>query len=91
MSVLMFKSIHGLVPDYLANVITMQIEVTNRETRSCNENNVHVPSVNLEFTKNCFSYIGATNWNSLPDSLKQCSSLDIFKKEARKYFYLTSL
>ena len=34
MSVLMFKSIHGLVPDYLANVITMQIEVSNnRETR----------------------------------------------------------
>ena len=48
---------HGLVPDYLTNVITMQIEVTNRETRSCNENNVHVPSVNLEFTKNSFSYI----------------------------------
>ena len=89
MSVLMFKSIHGLVPDYLTNVITMQIEVTNRETRSCNVNNV--TSVNLEFNKNCFSYIGATNWNSLPESLKQCSCLDISKKEARKCFYLTSL
>ena len=38
MSVLMFKSIHGLVSDYLINIITMQIEVSNRETRSCNEN-----------------------------------------------------
>ena len=79
------------VPDYLTNVITMQIEVSNRETRSCNENNVHVPSVNVEFTKRCFSYIGAIKWNTLPDSLKKCSSLDVFKKEARKYFYLTSL
>ena len=35
-----------LVPDYLTHFITMQIKVSNRKTRSCNENNVHVPSLN---------------------------------------------
>ena len=87
MSVLMFKSIHGLVPEYLCNEITMQIEVSNRSTRSINANNVYVPHVNLEGTKRSFSYAGALIWNGLPESLKVCYSLNSFKREARKHFY----
>ena len=40
---MMFKSIHGLVPDYICDEITMQWDITVRTTRSTVNNNVHVP------------------------------------------------
>ena len=43
MIIMMFKSIHGLVPDYICDEITMQRDITVRTTRSTVNNNVHVP------------------------------------------------
>ena len=42
---MMFKSIHGLVPDYICDEITMQQDITVRTTRS----NVPVPHIILEY------------------------------------------
>ena len=46
MLIMMFKSIHGLVPDYICDEITMQRDITVRTTslRSTVNNNVHVPT-----------------------------------------------
>jgi len=46
MALLMYKSIHGLAPNYLCNEITMEIEVANRTSRHINENDAHVPMLN---------------------------------------------
>lgn len=69
MSLLMFKCIHGLAPDYLSNEIIMSIEVSDRSTRNTDVNNVYVPSVNLNTTMNYFCYRGPTVWNALPSEL----------------------
>ena len=45
MLLLMFKSIHGLAPDYLCDVINMQRDICQRPIRSQNVNNVYVPYV----------------------------------------------
>ena len=47
MIIMMFKSIHGLVPDYICDEITMQRDITVRTTRSTVNNNVHVPHITL--------------------------------------------
>ena len=39
----LFKSIHGLAPDYLCDVINMQRDICQRPMRSQNVNNVYVP------------------------------------------------
>ena len=54
MIMLMFKSIHGLVPNYLCDEITMQRDIAERTTRSTIDNNVHVPHITLECCKNAF-------------------------------------
>jgi hypothetical protein len=87
MSVLMYKCIHGEAPTYLSNEITMEIEIANRVTRNVNENNVYMPDVNLNITKSSFSYCGPLIWNSLTDDLKECTSLNIFKKKAFSFWY----
>ena len=55
MIIMMFKSIHGLVPDYICDEITMQRDITVRTTRSTVNNNVHVPHIILECCKNAFT------------------------------------
>ena len=51
MSIVMYKSIHGMVPAYLCNEITLHSEIAERTTRSVNHNNVFVPYAHLESFK----------------------------------------
>ena len=62
---LMYKSIHGLAPNYLCNEITMEIEVSNRTSRHINENDVHMPDAYLEITKNVKNHMYGTNCQTL--------------------------
>ena len=78
MIMLMFKSIHGLVPNYLCDEITMQRDIAERTTRSTIDNNVHVPHITLECCKNAFAYRGPVSWNALPQNIKKCESLNGF-------------
>ena len=48
MSILMYKSIHGMAPAYLCNEITLHSEIAERTNRSVNDNNVFVPYAHLE-------------------------------------------
>ena len=57
MIMLMFKSIHGIVPNYICDEITMQRDIAERTTRSTIDNNLHVPHITLECCKNAFAYI----------------------------------
>ena len=80
MIMLMFKSIHGLVPNYLCDKITMQRDIAERTTRSTIDNNVHVPHITLECCKNAFAYRGPVLWNALPENIKKCESLNGVKQ-----------
>ena len=75
MSILMFKSIHGLAPDYMCDEINMQCDIAERSTRSLNFNNAVVPYVSLESFRNAFAYRGPVLWNALPLSTKKCETL----------------
>ena len=86
MAVLMFKAIHGLAPNYLCDEITMQIEVSQRVTRSCDSDNVYVPYFISQLCDNAFIVKGPTLWNSLPSYLKSSGSLVDFKSKCRNHF-----
>ena len=64
----------------------MSVDVNERISRNVDENDLYVPNVFKECAKKAFTYTGPTIWNSLPTRLKECTNLDIFKKEARKHF-----
>ena len=78
MSILMFKSIHGIAPDYMCDEINTQCDIAERSTRSLNFNNAVVPYVSLESFRNSFAYRGPVLWNALPLSTKKCETLASF-------------
>ena len=87
MIIMMFKSIHGLVPDYKCDEITMQRDITVRTTRSTVNNNVHVPHIIRECCKkNAFAYRprGPVLWNALPENIKKYETL-IFLNNVSNY------
>ena len=85
MSILMYKSIHGMAPGYLCNEITLHSEIAERTTRSVNDNNVFVQYAHIESFNNYFTHRGPIMWNSLPDDIKTCGTLHSFKAKMKLY------
>ena len=85
MSILMYKSIHGMVPAYLCNEISLHSKIAERTTRSVNDNCVFVPYAHLESFKNYFTHKGPIVWNSLPDYIKTCRILHSFKAKMKLF------
>ena len=88
MSLLVFKCLHGLAPEYLCNEIIMAIEVRDRLGRNIDENDLYVPYVNVNCTKNAFSYRGPLLWNNLENHMKECTNINDFKSKAKPYFLI---
>jgi len=61
---MVFKSLNGLVPEYLTSKFVTQNE-SNYALRD-SVNKLVVPFPRTNYMKNSFSYSGATLWNSLP-------------------------
>ena len=74
---MVYKSLHGLAPDYLCSKCERQKTAYNLRD-SQNELNVPLPRTN--YYKNSFSYSGTTLWNSLPRDIRHAESLGLFKR-----------
>ena len=62
-AIMVFKSLHGLVPGYLSDQFTNRNDETKYSLRD-SENKLAVPLPRTHFLKNSFSYSGAVVWNS---------------------------
>ena len=91
---MVFKSLNGLVPEYLTSKFVTR-NVSNYALRD-SANKLVVPFPRTNYMKNSFSYSGATLWNSLPHNIRESGSLNQFKRlpyhnqKAEKYFLETS-
>ncbi|CAH3132643.1 unnamed protein product, partial [Porites lobata] len=80
---MVYKSIHGLAPDYLGSLFTKYNPPYNFRN---SENKLAVPLPRTNFLKNSFSYNGAVIWNSLSPELRQAKSLKSFRNGCRDFF-----
>ena len=73
-SILMYKCLNSLAPDYLCDEFILQSSFNDHSSRSVN--NVFIPHGNHK----SFSVHCAILWNNLPNSCKAATSLYSFKK-----------
>jgi len=71
-------------PSYLYNLL--QVYHTLRVLRSSTQQLFHVPYMSTDFGRCAFSYSSPATWNSIPISIKNCSSLYSFKRHLKSYF-----
>ena len=78
-AILMYKIMHDLTPPYRVNIFKLSKEVRDRTLLSTSENLLHVPKPNIEFYRNSLAYSGSKIWNSIPDHLRNATSLQQFR------------
>ena len=81
---LVFKCLHGLAPQYLAELCVPVADVIGRRSlRSATRGLLNFPRFNMRnYGRRAFSYAGP-HWNSLPEHLRQTTSIDLFKRSLK--------
>ena len=82
LKILMFHLFHGTLPIHLQNRFT--IYSTTRSTRRINT--FVMVRARTTIKAMCLSVYGVKLWNSLPNNLRDCNNVIIFKKKLKKYF-----
>ena len=83
---LTYKSIHGLAPSYLAELI----EVHNpcRSLRSSRQTTLKVPRTRLKsYGDRSFSYCSSVLWNKLPAHIRSAPTIHSFRSKLKTYFF----
>ena len=83
---LTFKSLNGLAPDYLSDLLTPYRP--NRTLRSASENLLTVPSCKTKsFGGRAFEVSAPALWNSLPSEMRKITSVDFFKRRLKTFLF----
>ena len=79
-AIMMYKTAHGMTPDYLTSKFVSRDEITSYRLRNT-ENKLVLPLPRTNYLKKSFSYSGAKLWNSLSHDLRSADSLHDFKRK----------
>ena len=71
----MFKIRSCGEPDYL-------VEIFRKDNRN---QRILIPNLDLRLAQKSFTIRGAKSWNQLPENIRQCPKIGIFKKLTRKW------
>lgn len=91
-NLLTFKSLNGLAPQYLSDSCVPLAQIEGRRTlRSNFEKNLLTPRVNTaRFGRTPFAASSSQNWNRLPLSVKDLSSIEHFKSQLKSFLFTLS-
>ena len=84
---LTYKTLATCQPSYLYD--PLQVHQPSRALRSSTQQLLHVPYMSTDFGRCAFSYSSPATWNSIPASIKNCSSLYSFKCHLKSHLILT--
>jgi len=70
---LTYNTLASYQPSYLYNLL--QLHQPSRALRSSTQQLLQVPYMSTDFGRRAFSYSSPATWNSIPTSIKNCSSL----------------
>jgi len=81
---LTYKTLATCQPSYLYNLL--QVYHPSRALRSSTQQLLHIPYMSTDFGWRAFSYSSPATWNSIPISIKNCSSLYSLKCHLKSCF-----
>lgn len=82
---LIYKILHGLAPNYMCDMFSLVSEVHNVNTRSAASNLWINKNVTSQIHRKAFTIEMAKIYNSIPEDLKNCSNVNLFKKKIHAY------
>ncbi len=83
---LAFKALHGMAPTYIADFL--QVYQPTRALRSQDRNLLVVPQTRLRsFGDRAFPKAAPVLWNALPQSVRDCKTLPVFKRHLKTFLF----
>ena len=83
---LTYKTIHGSAPSYLSELVSSY--TPSRSLRSSSKNLLCRRKTKLlQYGGRSFFSAAPKLWNELPDSVRKCESLDVFKSALKKHLF----
>jgi len=86
-AVLVFQCLTGQAPGYLAEDCQLVADVSVRRLRSADTATCVTRRTSNIFGDRCFAAAGPRLWNSLPINLRQCRSLEQFKRLLKTFLF----
>jgi hypothetical protein len=83
---LTFKSMNGLAPAYLSDLLMPYVPARSLRSSNMNLLKEH-DSRTVTYGQRAFACCAPKLWNSLPNDLRSCSSLDVFKKCLKTHLF----
>ena len=80
-AVQMYKCMNNLAPSYLSQLFTKRSQTHSFLTR--NRDSLQLPRCRTALAQQSFVFRGVTIWNSLPEELRNCSSIVSFKHQLK--------
>ena len=78
---MMYKCLNGLTPDYLSSKVVKRSHTHSRFTRQSDD--IDLTRCRTSLAQRSFFYRAAKSWNSLDRTIRNCTSLDLFKKAVK--------
>lgn len=86
--VYMYNCRVGNAPPYLSDLLIPKVQKRSLRSSSSSVDSYEVPFNKCKtFSDRSFSTIGPKLWNDLPLNIRQCSSVDSFKKHLKTHFF----
>ena len=82
-SIMMYKSLNNLAPDYMMDLFNKVSESHSRNLRSVENDLLMIPFSKTRYYDRSFAIQGAKQWNSLPIDIRNAQSLDSFKHNVK--------
>src|SRR6218665_504372 len=86
-SLLVYHIHSGNSPSYMSPMVTPCSASRSRRLRSSTRRGFAVIRTNLKFGNRAFSVAGPREWNSLPASVRQCTSVPKFKSKLKTHLF----
>ena len=81
LSVMTYKMMNKICPESLWDTYKTRNMYSSYRTRNCTD--IQLPRYNLEYSKKSFHYSGLKAWNEIPNTIRELSTLQQFKKHLK--------
>ena len=84
-SIMMYKSLNNLAPDYMKDLFSKVSESHSRNLRSVENDLLMIPFSKTRYYDRSFAIQGVKQWNSLPINIRNAPSLNSFKHNVKMH------
>ena len=88
MGICMYKILNGQAPEEFKHIFQPVSSMHRYQTRSSQNDNLHMPQINLKSAQGAISYAGVKIWNDIPPKIRKAESIVTFKRQFREHLMM---